>query len=312
MGVLSPSSPCFEPASINASLQRLTKMGLRYKLGANYGKTYSSYAGSDKARASDLVEFFADPEIKAILPVRGGAGAARILPLLDFSLIAKNPKILVGLSDITTLLLAVHQKAEMVTFHGPNLCIMYENAYTQSYYQKALFSCQPIGLITDPPSDEVWGASYPPTRMVIAPGKAHGLLTGGCLTIIRGLMGTPYEIETEGRILFLEDVNEEPHNIDRMLCQLLLAGKLQAAAGIIIGDCAGSRPGSSERRILSLNHSLEKVLQERLGNLGIPVVYGLKLGHTVGRITLPLGVCASLIAQESGVRLKIEEAACLD
>ncbi|HIN64640.1 MAG TPA: LD-carboxypeptidase, partial [Candidatus Obscuribacterales bacterium] len=135
--------------------------------------------------------------------------------------------------------------------------------------------------------------------------------TGGCMTLIRQLMGTPYEIETEGKILFLEDLDAEPHEIDRMLYQLHLAGKLQKAAGIVVGECTNCRPGSSGRNSFPLNFSLDRILEERLRDLGIPVIYGLRFGHSKEKFTIPLGVMASLEATDSGVRFKIEESATL-
>lgn len=311
VGIVAPSSPQFEPGNLQFATDWLTKMGLHFKIGANCTKSYSSYAGSDSARAEDLHTLWSDDEITAVLPMRGGAGASRILPKLDFSLFASKPKILVGFSDITALLIAINQKSNLVTFHGPTLGLMFETAYTHSYYQKAIMALAPIGLVTDPPT-EVWGSDYPPTRMVIAEGKGKGRLTGGCLTLIRGLMGTPYEIDCDDRIVFLEDVDEEPHNIDRILTQMVLAGKFDRARGIIIGDCSGCRPGGSKRNILPLNSSLEVILREHFSHLGIPVIYGLKLGHTPDKVTLPLGVMASLDVTSSSVRFKIEEAACVD
>lgn len=330
IGVIAPSSPTFEPGYLESTLAWLGKLGLKYKLGKNTFRSYSSYAGSDEARLADLHEAFADQAVSAVLPLRGGAGASRLLLKLDYGLLAANPKIICGFSDITALLLAVHQKTGLVTFHGPTLNLMYESAYTHAYWQKALMKTQPIGLITEPEENDkeqgdVWGASYP-SRMVINPGRASGRLTGGCLTLIRGLMGTPFEIDTKDRLVFIEDVDEEPHAMDRMLTQLVLAGKFKEARGIIIGDCSGCRPGGSKRNSLTLNHALEEVLRERLSKLDIPVVYGFKIGHTADKITLPIGVEASLYASDqaglpylnryksgqSAVRLKIEEGALCD
>lgn len=312
VGIITPSSAPFEPGVLQFAVDWLEKNGLKYKIGANAFKSYSSYAGSDKARAEDFNTLWADDEVAAILPFRGGAGATRILPALDFKLFAARPKIICGFSDITALLIAINQKSNLVTFHGPTLNLIFDSAYTESYFHKAVMSTAAVGLITDPPTEDAWGIDYPPPRMVICEGKAKGRLTGGCLTLIRGLMGTPWEINTEDRIVFLEDVEEEPHSIDRMITQLLLAGKFDRAAGIIIGDCAGCRPGGSKRNVFSLNMPVETILRERLGHLDIPVIYGLKIGHTVDKITLPLGAMASLTATSSGVRFKLEEAACND
>jgi muramoyltetrapeptide carboxypeptidase len=346
VGLIAPSSPQFEPGNLKFATDWLTKMGLHFKLGANSSKSYSSYAGSDSARAEDFHTLWSDDSITAVLPMRGGAGATRILPKLDFSLFEQKPKILVGFSDITALLIAINQKSNLVTFHGPTVGLMFETAYTHSYYQKAIMGISPIGLVGDPPADPddltdptdsndstdstlPWGSSYPPTRMVIAEGKGRGRLTGGCLTLIRGLMGTPYEIDCDERIVFLEDVDEEPHNIDRILTQMVLAGKFDRARGIIIGDCSGCKPGGSKRNVLPLNASLEVMLREHFSNLGIPVIYGLKLGHTPDKVTLPLGIMASLEVTRSStgssssssstgysdsfsVKFNIEEAACVD
>lgn len=312
VGIITPSSPPFEPGVLKFAVDWLEKNGLKYKLGANAFKSYSSYAGSDQARAEDLNNLWADDEVAAILPFRGGAGASRLLPLLDFDLFSRQPKIIAGFSDITALLIAINQKSNLITFHGPTLNLIFDSAYTESYFHKAVMTTNAVGLITDPASDDVWGIDYPPPRMVICEGKGKGRLTGGCLTLVRGLMGTPWEIETDNRIVFLEDVEEEPHNIDRMLTQLLLAGKFEKVSGIIIGDCAGCRPGGSKRNVLPLNMALETVLRERLGHLQVPVIYGLKIGHTADKITLPLGAMASLQATASGVRFKLEEAACHD
>jgi len=312
VAIITPSSPAFEPGTLKYSLDWLHRLGLKYKLGRHTFESYSSYAGSDQARLEDFHSLWADPEITAVLPLRGGAGAPRLLPKIDFDLIARHPKILCGFSDITGLLIPIHQKTGLVTFHGPTLGLMYENAYTHNYYLKALMSTSPIGLVGDPVDEgDAWGFDYPP-RIVIAPGKGRGRLIGGCLTLIRGLMGTPYEIDCRDRIVFIEDVDEEPHAMDRMLSQLVLAGKLDQAQGIIIGDCNGCRPGGSKRNVLSLNYSLETMLRERLGHLDIPVVFGLKIGHTIDKLTLPLGVMALLEATASGVKFKIEEAACVD
>jgi muramoyltetrapeptide carboxypeptidase len=145
--------------------------------------------------------------------------------------------------------------------------------------------------------------------MVIKEGSGRGKLVGGCMTLIRQLMGTPYEIETEGKIVFLEDLEEEPHAIDRFLSQLLLAGKLQKAAGIIIGQCMNCRPGDSHRNVLPVNYGLEYVLKERLSGLKIPIIYGLRIGHSDHKLTLPLGVMATLEAAGDRVRFQIEESA---
>lgn len=307
VGIIAPSSPPFEPGELEFTYQWLNKLGLKWKLGDCVFESYSDYAGTDEARASDLMSMWCDVNIDAILPIGGGNGAARLLPLLDFELIGKHPKLFVGYSDLTSLLIPIHQRTGLITLHGPTARSFYKSSYTYHWWVKAVMSNRPIGVVTDPVPEEIWAPKYPPTRYVIAQGSARGKLIGGCLTLIKQLEGTPFAIETAGKILFIEDLNEEPHAMDRMLTQLLLAGKLQQAAGILVGECASCRPGDSHRQRLALNTSLEGVLKDRLGDLGIPVVYGMRFGHGTDQFTMPLGVMAHLEAKGNSVTFKIEE-----
>ncbi|MBA3859360.1 MAG: LD-carboxypeptidase [Cyanobacteria bacterium PR.3.49] len=311
VGIVAPASPLENECEIEYTYQWLKKVGLKYKLGKHVFDSYSDFAGSDENRLADFNAMWADPEVKAVMPMRGGNGAARLLAGIDYDLIAKNPKIIVGYSDITSLLVAIHQKTGLVTFHGPMMGGFFEGSYTYHNYLKAIMSNKPLGLVTDKEEKDLWNPLGPPTRYVIARGKARGRLTGGCMTLIRQLMGTPYEIDTDGKILFLEDLDAEPHEVDRMLYQLALAGKLQKAAGIVIGECTNCGPGGSGRNYFPLNASLDRILEQRLSGLGIPVVYGLRFGHSKEKCTLPLGVMATLEAADGGVRFKIEESATL-
>lgn len=311
VGIIAPSTPPFEPGDLQFTYRWLARLGLKHKVGEHVFDTWSDFAGRDEARLADLHKYFADPEVAAILPVRGGNGASRLLPGLDFALIAANPKIFIGYSDITGLLVPITQRTGLVTFHGPTAGSFYRSGYTYNNYVKALFSTKPLGLVGDPEPKDDWKPEYPPTRMLIAEGAARGQLAGGCLTLLRQSLGSPYEIDTAGKIVFIEDVQEEPHNIDRMLTQLLLCGKLKDAAGILVGECAKCKPGESGRNALSGDYSVEEVLRERLGKLGIPVIYGLRFGHGAQQMTLPLGVQASLEASGKSVKVKIEESATI-
>jgi muramoyltetrapeptide carboxypeptidase len=310
IGIIAPSSPLFEEGEIEFAFQWLNKIGLKYKIGKHVFKTYSEYAGEDEARAEDFHTIWSDPDVDAVVPLRGGNGAARLLPLIDFDLIRSKPKLLVGYSDITALHVPIHQRTGLITFYGPMAASFFKSSYSYHYFMKAVMSTRAIGMITDPVPNEVWNPVYPPTRMIIAEGKARGRLNGGCLTLLRQLEGTPYALDTRGKILFLEDLEEEPHAIDRILSQLLLADKLQQAAGILIAECVSCKPGESNRNALSLNHSVEQILRERLSCLGIPVVYGLRFGHGKDQFTVPYGVTAVLEARKSKVRLRLEDSAC--
>jgi muramoyltetrapeptide carboxypeptidase len=309
VGLVSPASPPFEPGDIEFTTRWLSKLGLKYKLGKHIFARWNDFAGTDEQRLEDFHNLWADSEVKAVMPIRGGNGAARLLPYLDFELIAREPKIIIGFSDITALLIAISQKTGLVTFHGPTAGNFYRSSYSHHNFVKALTSSKPIGLVTDPEPSSPWKPEYPPTRLIISQGKAEGRLTGGCLTLIRQLMGSPFEIETAGKIVLIEDVQEEPHSIDRVLSQLMLAGKLKDAAGIIVGDCVKCRPGDSGRNPIYQSLSVEHVLKDRLGRLGIPVVYGMRLGHGSEQFTFPLGVMASLEADSAGVRFNIKESA---
>jgi muramoyltetrapeptide carboxypeptidase len=308
VGIVAPSSKPFEEGHVEFTYKWLQSPGLKYKVGKHVFDSYSDFAGRDEDRLEDFHAMWADKEVAAVMPIRGGNGSVRLLAKMDFGLIASNPKIFIGYSDITGLLIPIHQRTGLVTFHGPDAGSFFEGAYTYHYFRKAVMSNRPIGVVVDPPS-EMWKPKYPPPRMVITPGKATGILIGGSLTLIRQLMGTPFEIETDGKLLFIEDVGEEPHSVDSMLCQLLLANKLQNCAGIIFGESVDCRPGKSRRHTLSLNFSVERVIRERLGGLGIPVAYGLRFGHGLDKFTLPLGVTATLDVRVNDVRFRIEEAA---
>jgi muramoyltetrapeptide carboxypeptidase len=307
VGIIAPSSPMFEEGEIEFTYQWLHKLGLKWKLGKHLFEKYSDLAGTDEARLEDLMSMWCDADVDCILPLRGGNGAARLLPLIDFELIAKHPKLFVGYSDLTARLVPIHQRTGLVCFYGPMAASFFKTSYSYHYWTKALMSNRPIGVVTDPTPDEAWAPKYPPPRLVIAEGEGRGRLIGGCLTLIKQLQGTPFETDLEDKIVFLEDLHEEPHAIDRMITQLLLGGKLQKAAGILIGESIHCKPGESSRRRMSLNYSVEAVLRDRLGNLGIPVVYGLRFGHGNDQFTLPLGAMAMLDAKGSKVIFKIQE-----
>ncbi|MEP7292348.1 MAG: LD-carboxypeptidase, partial [Chloroflexota bacterium] len=306
VALVCPSSRPFDPGKIAQSQQWLESEGYRVLVGRNILQRYGNFAGTDDQRLADFHEAWANPVVKALICERGGNGASRLLPRLDYDLIRANPKILIGYSDITALHLAIHKMTGLITFHGPVAMDARSTRYSYEQFTRALTSREPLGAIPDPVPDKLFPPVYPPYRMVIRAGRASGRLIGGNLTLIMETMGTPYEIDTAGKILFVEDVNEEPHFYDAYLTQLRQAGKLHAAAGIIVGQCAGSEPHST----LVSNFSLEDLIEQHMGDLGIPVVYGLRLGHTPDQCVLPIGALASLDASADGVQIIVEEAAC--
>jgi muramoyltetrapeptide carboxypeptidase len=248
------------------------------------------------------MDAFTDPDTTAVWCARGGYGIVRLLDQLDFDVIRHHPKVFIGFSDITALHLAIQQRVGLITFHGPNLqdgfgaidimTAMTDTALWQAMLADAQSWSQPEYSL--PPSSE----SNVAPRM-LAPGIARGRLTGGNLSVLSGLLGTPFEIDTAGRILFLEDVDEPPYRIDRYLSQLRLAGKLQAAAGVLLGKFTDDRqPVSGETE-----SAIAEVLRECFGTLGIPVLSNFPSGHQRTNVTLPMNAMVELQADGGTVRL---------
>ena len=239
------------------------------------------FAGNATRRLEEFHEMFARQEVKAIICARGGYGCNYLLPHIDLGLVRANPKIFCGCSDVTTLLTYLCDKAGMVTFHGPMLNV----DVRPDGVDEASWSA---GKMTGDP----WQREFPGGEVeTLVPGRAQGMLCGGCLSLLCASLGTPYEIDTRGTVLFLEDLAEPAFRIDRMLMHLKLAGKFEGVRGIIFGEmlnCGLRHAG---------DFTLQQVVQRVVGDLGIPVVYGLKSGHvTGGNITLPIGVPATLSA----------------
>jgi muramoyltetrapeptide carboxypeptidase len=305
VALITPGTEVIDPDRLLLAQQTLQYFGLRPLMGRNVGKRTVNYKTSITARLDDLHEAFSNQAVKAVFAVRGGYGSGQLLDRMDYPLIRNNPKIFVGFSDITAMHLAIHKRTGLVTFHGP-VAVSDFPPYTQSSFRKALFENHPIGKLTNPEEGNKLRPNHK-LRAVVG-GKATGQLIGGNLSLISTLMGTEFEIDTKGKILFLEDVDEQPYNLDRMLTQLRLAGKLDAAAGIIFGECADCRSRDFKPSFAS-PYSLGEVVDNLFGDLKIPVLYGLTIGHTDDQLTLPLGLNATLDADNG--TLEIKESAVL-
>ncbi len=302
VGVITPATYVSDPDRLALVERTMKYFGLKMKLGRHVGQRLGYLGGSDRDRLDDLHEMFRDPEVKAVFAIRGGYGSARLLDRIDYGLLRRNPKIFLGYSDITAMHLAIHKHAGLVTFHGP-IVLSEFTEYTQTWFRRALFEPKPLGRLTNPPETNQLRPAHP--LRTVRPGKASGRLIGGNLSLICSTLGTPFEIETRRRILFIEDVDEQPYSLDRMLTQLRLAGKLQAAAGIIFGECRDCRPREYQPSFDS-TLSVGEIIDEILGKFDIPVLSGLTIGHTGDQLTLPLGVLATLDADRG--ELVIEEA----
>jgi len=301
VGLIAPASYTFDLWRLDDAALRVEALGLKPKFGKYVRGRRGFLAGTERERLEDLHAMFADKDVAGVFCLQGGYGTPRLLDGLDYELIRKNPKILLGYSDITGLHLAIHKKTGLVTFHGPNM-IGALPPWSLELLKKALFVAESIGEVTNPQEQDPLNREFP-IRTVV-PGTARGRIVGGNLTLISATMGTPYEIDTKNKILLLEDTGEAPYRIDRMLVQLRLAGKLQEAAGIVFGTCTDCAPSRSS---FELSLSLSEVLDELLGSLGKPVLAGLLFGHTKEKATIPIGVEAELDA--GAKRLTILEAA---
>lgn len=302
VGLVLPARMAFEPSHIGLARRQLEALGFVVRLGENAYARDTYLAGTDEQRAADLNAMFADPEVDGIFCYTGGWGTPRILPLLDYDLIRRHPKVLIGFSDITALVNAVHQETGVVTFHGPTAAGRIR-PWTREQMRRVIQSAEPIGTLGNPPKDEKALVNWDYPLHTVRGGRARGRLVGGNLTLVCALMGTPWELDTEGVILFLEDVREDLYRVDRMLTQLHLAGKLEGVAGIAFGDCSRCDPGEGA------SFSLEQILDQWFKPLGVPVLAGLAIGHIPERLTLPIGLTATLDA-DAGT-LTIDEAAVI-
>jgi len=304
VGLITPSAFVADPDDLAKAERTIRFFGLKPKWGKNVRKKFGYVGGTTQERLDDLHAAFSDPEVKAVIPTRGGYGCGHLLDGIDYDLVRRNPKILLGYSDITALHLAFQRKCGLVTLHGPTPLSGFTE-YTIRNLRRALFDPNPIGLVTNPVEENQLRPRH--TLRTIRPGRASGRLVGGNLTLIMATMGTPFEVDTRGKIFFIEDVDEQPYSIDRMLTNLRLAGKLQAAAGIVFGECSDCSPREYKPSFSTGTLTLGEVLDEILGKLNIPVLTGLTIGHTADQLTLPEGVMATLDAGKG--ELTIDESA---
>jgi muramoyltetrapeptide carboxypeptidase len=294
VGIAAPAGPV-NREQFEAGVLTLRQLGLEPVFSERIFEPELYFAGGVRRRVEELHEMFRAPEVKAIICARGGYGSNYLLPHLDLDLIAKHPKIFCGYSDLTTLLTYFHDKLGVVGFHGP--MVAKDFARLDGVHVKS-FSCassgQPQWSITNSDS---------PGMEAICEGEAEGKLYGGCLSLLVSSLGTPYEIQTEDTILFLEDLGEWPYRIDRMLMHLKYAGKLEKVRGIVFGEMLECSPPADS------GYTLQQVIARILGDLNVPVAFGLRSGHVSGgNITLPIGVHARLAVAETAT-LEILEAA---
>ena len=297
VGLVTPASNVPENEDLLAAMDLVRSLGFEAKAAPNLRRRKQYLAGSDQQRADDLNGMFADEEVDAIFCVRGGYGSGRLLRDLDYQTIANNPKILMGYSDITAILNAIHVKTGMVTYHGP---IAGDNfsSYTYEQFQRILTEPRQVTRIAQPPAFvRQPGVVERKNRLTpIVPGRAEGKLIGGNLSLLVTLLGTPYEPDFDSAILFMEDVFEPPYSVDRMLTHLWLTGHLERTAGIVFGKFTDDNYDGNTL-------SMEQVLRERCEPLGIPTLRGAMIGHVEDQTVVPIGVNARLDVDEGTLTL---------
>lgn len=298
IGLVSPSSNS-PTRNIQRAIHRFRSMGYEIWVEDMVRKTtqWGYLAGSDVQRAESVNNAFRNPDVDAIFCTGGGYGAQRILPYLDYDAIRDNPKILVGLSDITALHHAIPQKAGLITFHGPSASSVGGEFpdYTREHLFKAIASDDPIGEIANPEDG--------PFIKTVTDGVAKGEIVGGNGSLISSLMGTPYELEMDGKLFLIENIQARPPMyVDRELTQLRLAGKLQRCTGIIYGECLRFQPED-----VSMGQTMEEVIRDRIADLDVPAIYDLCCGHGVYQCTIPMGARGTLDATKG--KLVIDEPA---
>ena len=301
VGLIAPAGFVADRFGIDEIGETVRAMGLVPKFAPNLLERHGYLAGTDEHRAAALNAMFADPQVRAIFAVRGGWGSERILPLLDYAMIARNPKLLIGSSDVTALHLALAARTAMPSIHGPNLVSSW-NAAAWDAFRKLVFegdlpTYQQLTMFAPPQTGTESRRNL--AIRTFGPGTARGRLIGGNLSVLSALAGTPYLPDFTGAILFLEETNEAEYRIDRMLSQLALSGILGKAAGVVFGQCTNcTNPGASYG-----NFTVYEVLEHYFGNLGVPAFQGAQIGHIAGQISLPVGIAAEIDASVGTIRI---------
>ena len=293
VSIIAPASP-IDKNLIDKCVDSLNALGLKVVVGESCLSDHGFLSGTDDIRANDINYMFANKNIKGIFALRGGYGCARLLNLIDFKLIKKNPKIFVGYSDITALHIAINQKSKLITYHGPMIStelIKGLDEYSADYYKKFIFGIDKVEEIFNPKGDNL---------EIINNGIISGQLIGGNLSLICSSLGTKYEINTKNKILFLEEVEEVPYKIDRMLTQLKQSGKLKDANGIILGAFTNCIAPKNKKSL-----SLQEVFNEIILPLKKPTISNLICGHCLPTLTLPLG--AKILLDANNKKIKILE-----
>ena len=296
VGVIDPASATWNPVDVDIMVDALAALGLEAALGAHLMDRRGYLAGRDEDRAADVMTMFADPSVRAIHALRGGWGSARLLPHLDFDVIARSPKILLGYSDLTALILPIYARCGFVTFHGMNGASEW-NAFNVDWFRRVLMQGEAVTLRNPV---EVKDSLVPTENRIrtITGGRARGRLVGGNLTVLTSLIGSGFLPDFNEAILFLEDVQEAPYRIDRMLTQLALAGILRQVRAVVWGRCTRCSPGEGFGSL-----TISDLLEDHVKPLGVPAWEGAQIGHIDRQFIVPIGAEAEVDADEGTITL---------
>ena len=279
IGVCAPAGPALAEEDLQKGIRYLEQLGYRVLLSPHVLRRRGYLAGTDRDRADDLMGLFANPQVKAIIALRGGYGTQRILPLLDFNAIRKNPKIVVGYSDLTALSLALYAKARLVTFAGPMVAAELARGLTgvaEEFFWRCLTSTKPLGTFPGPSS-------------MFRKGRSEGRILGGNLSLVAAMAGTPFFPSFDKTLLLLEEIGERPYRVDRMLQQLSLAGAWKSSSGILLGTFVECGPEKGKPSL-----TLTEVFDDAFSDFPHPIVSDLHHGHVRQSLTVPIGVLARI------------------
>ncbi len=288
IGILTPASPVADTAKIERGVRYLESLGYRTKVGGHVGNVHGYLAGTDEARAADIHAMFSDKEVKAIVCARGGYGTPRLLSLLNYRLIARNPKIFSGYSDVTALQFAFWKKCGLISFHGPMAAVEMANQidpFTEEMFWRTITSGKKLGTIAFPQE---------PVPHALQRGSASGRLLGGNLSLIVGLLGTRFQPDFNNALLFIEEVTEEPYRVDRMMTHLRNASLYAKAAGMLLGQFTDCVPVDATKPSLTI----DQILATEALLFGKPVLANLSFGHIPKKMTLPFGLHARMNSEK--------------
>ncbi|PLK46364.1 LD-carboxypeptidase [Emticicia sp. TH156] len=297
IGLVCPAYSAFLKEEVQITIESLETLGFKVKKGDHMFDRYGYLAGTDADRAADINKMFADKSINGIMAMHGGWGCARILPLLDYKTIQQNPKVFIGYSDITALLLGIYSQTGLVTFHGPVGSSTW-NSFSVENFKSLLLDANAVQL-TNPVKKGDNLVQVDDRIYTINPGIATGRLTGGNLTVLSHILGSPYVPDFKGSILFLEDVGEDIYRIDRMITQLKLAGILNQLSGFVFGKCTDCPPSKGGYGSLTM----EDIFEDHIKPLNIPAFSGAMIGHIKDKFTVPVGIKATIDATKGSITL---------